>query len=114
MIAREGYHSQVSKALRRVPIVALLGPRQCGKTTLAREFLSVHAGSELDLLMDIEGRRIGVEVKRADAPTVTKSMQIALQDAKLDALWVVYPGSREYALTDRITVRPLANCLGQG
>lgn len=77
-------------------------------------FYAVHAGSELDLLMDIGGRRIGVEVKRADAPTVTKSMQIALQDAKLDALWVVYPGSREYALTDRITVRPLANCLGQG
>lgn len=36
MINRPSYIERLSKALRRSPVTALLGPRQCGKTTLAR------------------------------------------------------------------------------
>ena len=36
MIARPQYLSAVSTALQRSPVTALLGPRQCGKTTLAK------------------------------------------------------------------------------
>lgn len=36
MIKRESYLNAVSTALQRSPVTALLGPRQCGKTTLAR------------------------------------------------------------------------------
>lgn len=74
-------------------------------------FYAVHSGSELDLLMQVNGRRIGVEFKRADAPTATRSMHVAMTDLQLDELWVVYPGIRAYALDDRIQVRPLADCL---
>lgn len=74
-------------------------------------FYAVHSGSELDLLMEIHGRRIGVEFKRADAPRATRSMHLAITDTALDELWVVYPGTRSYALNDRITVRPLHDCL---
>jgi len=35
VIKRDTYAQQVETALRRSPVVALLGPRQCGKTTLA-------------------------------------------------------------------------------
>lgn len=70
-------------------------------------FYGVHSGSEVDLLMIKNGRRIGVEVKRADAPALTRSMQIAIHDLKLDELWVIYPGARTYALSDRVTVKPL-------
>ncbi len=31
--------NELSKALARAPVVGLLGPRQCGKTTLSREFI---------------------------------------------------------------------------
>ena len=55
------------------------------------------------------GRRLGIEFKRKDAPELTRSMRVACDDLKLDALWVVYPGSREYALGKRMTVRPLAH-----
>ncbi len=74
-------------------------------------FYTVHSGSELDLLMQLNGRLIGVEFKRADAPTATRSMHVAMTDLQLDELWVVYPGTRAYALDDRIQVRPLADCL---
>ncbi|MCA8965057.1 MAG: ATP-binding protein [Planctomycetes bacterium] len=36
MISREGYAEQLRGALGRSPVVLLVGPRQCGKSTLAR------------------------------------------------------------------------------
>jgi predicted AAA+ superfamily ATPase len=39
----------IKQALRRSRIVALLGPRQCGKTTLAREFVSPQSHNYFDL-----------------------------------------------------------------
>lgn len=38
MIQRERYIYRLEKAVHRSPVTALLGPRQCGKTTLARMF----------------------------------------------------------------------------
>jgi hypothetical protein len=46
-------------------------------------------------------------MKYADAPGRTRSMHVALQDLKLDHLWVVYPGKQEYKIHDKITVAPL-------
>ena len=67
----------------------------------------MHAGAKLDLLMLKDGSRVGVEFKRADAPTLTPSMRIALSDLELQALYVVYPGPRRYALAEKIEVVPL-------
>jgi predicted AAA+ superfamily ATPase len=71
-------------------------------------FWAVHSGSELDLLMFRNGKRIGVEFKRGDAPKMTRSMSIALADLKLDELIIIYPGLRTYELSDRARVIPLA------
>jgi len=62
-------------------------------------FWGTYAGAELDLLMFKHGRRVGVEFKRVDAPRMTSSMQIALHDLKLDALYVVYAGDRRYTIS---------------
>lgn len=72
-------------------------------------FWATHSGAELDLLVFKEGRRIGVECKRADAPRLTSSMRIALEDLGLDHLVVIYPGTRAYPLSDRVTVLPLTH-----
>lgn len=69
-------------------------------------FWATHQGAELDLLMLKGSRRVGVELKRADAPKLTRSMRIAMEDLKLDALFVLYPGLKRYALADRIEVLP--------
>jgi predicted AAA+ superfamily ATPase len=74
-------------------------------------FWAVHSGSELDLLMFHGNKRIGVEFKRADAPKMTRSMGIALQDLKLDELLVIYPGMRTYALEEKVRVLPLTEIL---
>jgi predicted AAA+ superfamily ATPase len=70
-------------------------------------FWATHQGAELDLLMLQGQRRVGVEFKRTDAPKVTPSMRIALQDLRLDALYVVYPGLHRHALADKVEAVPL-------
>lgn len=71
-------------------------------------FWATHAGAELDLLALKDGRRLGFEFKRADAPTLTKSMRIAAEDLRLDHLTVVVPGGRRYPLGPNVEVVPLA------
>ena len=63
-------------------------------------FWGTHAGAELDVFTQIAGRRIGIEVKHADAPGLTKSMHIARADLKLDRLLIVTPGDRSYPVAD--------------
>jgi uncharacterized protein len=70
-------------------------------------FWATHQGAELDLLLFKGGRRLGVEVKRMDAPKLTPSLRIALEDLKLEQLMVLYPGPQEYALAERVRVVPL-------
>jgi hypothetical protein len=71
-------------------------------------FWATHQGAELDLLLFKDGRRLGVEIKRMDAPTLTPSMRIALENLRLDRLVILYPGSTRYALAKRVEVLPLA------
>ncbi len=49
MLPRPGLLAAVQAALGRAPIVALLGPRQCGKTTLARQFVPTTSANHFDL-----------------------------------------------------------------
>ena len=75
-------------------------------------YWATHQGAEIDLVLFKHGHRIGVECKRMDAPTLTPSMRIALNDLMLDRLIVVYPGDRRYALTDDVEVIPLIELVG--
>ena len=70
-------------------------------------FYATQRGAELDLLLLRRGRRWGFEFKCTDAPRTSKSMHIALDDLKLDHLWVVYPGTLRYPLTEKMTALPL-------
>ncbi len=72
-------------------------------------FWATHQGAELDLLMFKHGRRVGVEIKRADAPSLSPSMRIALQDLRLDRLLVIYPGDKPYRLGPNVDVVPAAS-----
>ena len=187
MIARRNLQSQISAAVKRSRVVMLAGPRQCGKTTLARELLNEESANYFDLedpaalsrldepmtalsplrglvvidevqrhpglfpilrvLADRRGtlarflilgsasgelmrqsseslagrmeridlilRRgdqlLGVECKRADAPGMTPSIRIALDDLKLERVAVIYPGAQRYPLTEQVEAVPLAH-----
>ena len=44
MIHRDKHLKQIALSLQQFPVVALLGPRQVGKTTLARQLAAQWAG----------------------------------------------------------------------
>jgi len=71
-------------------------------------FWATHNGAELDLFFLLGGRRYGMEMKFSEAPSLTRSMRIALQDLQLEHLWVLYPGRQQYPLHEAVTVWPLA------
>lgn len=70
-------------------------------------FWATHQGAELDLLLLKDGRRVGVEIKRTDAPAMTPSMRIALDDLRLEQLVVFYPGTMTYELGPKARAVPI-------
>jgi CheY-like chemotaxis protein len=71
-------------------------------------FWRTHAGAQVDLLWQQEGRLHAVECKYADAPRLTRSMRSVVADLELAHLWVVYPGAARYRLSEDVTVVPRA------
>lgn len=65
-------------------------------------FWATYQGAELDLLVVHDSRRLGFEFKHTDAPQLTKSMYMALQDLKLDSLDIVHAGSKTFPLDKRV------------
>lgn len=74
-------------------------------------FWATHQGAEIDLVFNKGGRMHGVEIKRADAPTMTPSMRIALEDLKLERIAVIYPGNRRYSIHKQVDVVPFDEIL---
>ena len=58
MITRPRYLAEVSVALERSPVTALLGPRQCGKTTLARMLAELRQAHYFDLESPADRQRL--------------------------------------------------------
>ena len=76
-------------------------------------FWATHQGAEIDLILRRGDRLYGVECKRADAPKLTRSMRIALDDLRLERIAVIYPGVKRYPLVERVEAVPLLE-LGDG
>ncbi|HJX11447.1 MAG TPA: ATP-binding protein [Candidatus Binatia bacterium] len=70
-------------------------------------FWATHGGAELDLLVRIADKHYGFEFKYADAPGASRSMHVAIEDLRLEHLWVVYPGQQGYSLDEKISVMPI-------
>lgn len=70
-------------------------------------YWATQSHAELDLLMFKGGERLGFEFKFKDAPSLTKSMHIALHDLKLDHLTVIHPGAGSYRLNEKVTMSGL-------
>ena len=72
-------------------------------------FWATHQGAEIDLVLRVNGKMLGVECKRTDAPRMTPSIRIALEDLKLEAIAVVYPGSKRFSIAPGVEAVPLSD-----
>lgn len=74
-------------------------------------FWGIHGQSELDLLLFKKSKRLGFEFKFSDTPRLTSSLTSAYENLKLDQLYVIYPGKKDYFLSDHIKVVGFENYL---
>ncbi len=71
-------------------------------------FYRTAAGTEIDLVIEMGARKVGVEIKFSAAPKPTKGFWQALQDLQLDRAYVVAPVPRRYPLAEGVEVIPVA------
>ncbi|MFH1878100.1 MAG: DUF4143 domain-containing protein [Candidatus Omnitrophota bacterium] len=74
-------------------------------------FWATHQGAEIDLVFPVRERMFGIEIKQADAPAMTPSMRIALEDVGLERSAVIYPGKKRYLLDKKIEAVPFDDIL---
>jgi hypothetical protein len=77
-------------------------------------FWGTHGGAEIDLVLRKNGKMVGVECKRVDAPRLTPSIRAALSDLGLERITVIYPGEKKYALAERVEAVPLSVVVKDG
>lgn len=80
-------------------------------------FWATHSGAEIDLYIELFGRKIGIECKRTDHPKVTRSIRQAITDLQLDEVIIVHSGDSTFPLADNVqamsvqsVVQYLAKC----
>jgi len=76
-------------------------------------FWGTQQGAELDLLLFVGKERWGFEFKCNDAPSMTKSIHVAIQDLGLERVFIVYPGKQRYRIHEKVEVIPLTECIHQ-
>jgi uncharacterized protein len=77
-------------------------------------FWGTHGGAEIDLVLLKDGKMIGVECKRVDAPRLTPSMRTALSDLGLERILVIYPGIKRYSLDAKVEAIPFEEIISRG
>jgi predicted AAA+ superfamily ATPase len=77
-------------------------------------FWATHQGAEMDLVLRRGDRLLGVECKRADAPRLTPSIRIALDDLGLERVAILYPGAKRYRVGQRVEAVPAATLAKPG
>jgi len=70
-------------------------------------FWATHQGAEIDLVLRRGGSLLGVEIKRTDAPKVTPSIRIAIEDLGLERVVILYSGTKRFPLAERVEAVPL-------
>ena len=90
---RRRLETLLAERLKRYPAVALVGPRQCGKTTLARSF----TGPYYDL--EKEGDRVRLDIEWEAASAVVATGPVVLDEAQ--SLPDVFPRLRAAIDADR-------------
>lgn len=70
-------------------------------------FWATHHGVEIDLLIVRGAHRLGVEIKLTEAPGITPSIRIALNDLRLDRVVVIHAGQERFPLAERVEAVPI-------
>lgn len=77
-------------------------------------FWGTHGGAELDLIVTVGSRQVGIEVKRTTQPRMTPSIRSALDSLELDRIVVVHAGDHAFPLATNVDAVPARQLLSEG
>ena len=74
-------------------------------------FWATHGGAELDVYLELNGKPLGIEIKRTSSPKLTPSMRSAIDTLGLHRLIIAYPGPDRFSLTPTVEAVPVSTLL---
>ena len=70
-------------------------------------FYRTAAGAELDLVVELPDRKIGIEIKFSSTPKPARGFWQALEDLRIDEAYVIAPVAQGYPLAPGVNVLPV-------
>jgi uncharacterized protein len=74
-------------------------------------FYRTPAGAEIDLVIEIDRKKIAIECKASTVPSVGKGFYTALEDLRIDEAYIVAPIKNKYPVKERVWVTSLQEML---
>jgi predicted AAA+ superfamily ATPase len=74
-------------------------------------FYRTVSGSEVDLILEKDGRRMAVECKASTAPELSRGFWTALNDLEIEEAWIIAPVRLAYPVKRKVQVAPLKTFL---
>jgi uncharacterized protein len=77
-------------------------------------FYRTSAGAEIDLVIEKNSKeRFAIEIKRSQAPSVSKGFHLGCEDIKATRRFIVYPGKERYPVTKEIIAIPILDLMNE-
>jgi uncharacterized protein len=77
-------------------------------------FYRTSAGAEIDLVIENNSKeRYAIEIKRSQAPSVSKGFHLGCEDIKATKRFIVYPGKERFPATKEITAIPILDMMNE-
>lgn len=77
-------------------------------------FYRTAAGAEVDLVIEKNSKeRYAIEIKRSQAPSVSKGFHLGCDDIKATKRFIVYPGKERFPVTKEITAIPIIEMMNE-
>lgn len=84
----------------------------CLPTGVTPWFYQTSAGAEVDLVVEKNSKeRFAIEIKRSQAPSVSKGFHLGCEDIKATRRFIVYPGKERNPVTKEITAIPILSLM---
>jgi uncharacterized protein len=86
----------------------------CLPTGVSPWFYRTSAGAEIDLIIDKNSKeRFAIEIKRSQAPSVSKGFHLGCDDVKATKRFIVYPGKERFPISKDVIAIPILDMMNE-
>lgn len=100
-------HPRIGASWEGWVIEQILGTLALAGEPVQAYFWRTHAGAEVDLLLELRGRLVPLEIKLGSTPRVERGLTECLKDLGVERAFVVHGGDAQYPLNERVVALPL-------